>query len=80
MIDNTVLARLLSSHTGPFVPYKVSVMPRNSAGCGSITTIDCFTQEGGGKLIIKTLVGCACCRAVVLWGKLACVVFLGGEC
>jgi hypothetical protein len=45
---------MLSSRTGPFVPYRVSVMPRNVAGCGEITTIDCFAQEGGGKLIIKS--------------------------
>ena len=29
------------------IPYNVSVRPRNSAGCGLVTNIVCFTAEGG---------------------------------
>ena len=42
---------LTFSSTGPFVPYNVSVMSRNPAGCGNTATISCFTQEGGGELV-----------------------------
>ena len=34
-----------------FLPYNVTVTPRNAAGCGLPISIDCFTQEGGKSTI-----------------------------
>ena len=34
-----------------FLPYSVTVTPRNAAGCGLPISIDCFTQEGGISLL-----------------------------
>ena len=34
-----------------FLPYNVTVTPRNAAGCGLPISIHCFTQEGGKSAI-----------------------------
>ena len=48
---------LPSMHSaGMFLPYSVTVTPRNAAGCGLSISIDCFTQEGGKS---------ACCHCLL---------------
>ena len=44
--------------TEEFVPYNVSIMPRNPAGCGEIFTLVCFTQEGGMNTLCMYLYEC----------------------
>ena len=38
------------------VPYKISVKALNSAGCGQIKNVYCFTEEGGRVIVIIIII------------------------